>query len=42
MAPSESRVLRIFFAKSRAYLTNSFKISRVKNQVLTLLILRMS
>lgn len=42
MAPAESRVLRIFFAKLRAYLTNGFKISRVRNQVLTLLITKTS
>ena len=42
MAPTESRILRIFFAKSRAYLTNGFKISRVKNQVLALLIFKTS
>lgn len=40
MAPAESRILRIFFAKSRAYLTNGFKISRVRNQVLASLIFK--
>ncbi len=42
MAPAESRVLRILFAKSRAYLTNGFKISRVRNQVIALLISKTS
>ena len=39
MAPAESRVLR---TKSKAYLTNGFKISRVKNHVLTLLVFKPS
>ena len=39
MAPSESWILREnFSAKSKAYLTNGFKISRVKSKVLVLLI----
>ena len=39
MAPAEPRILKI---KSRAYLTNGFKISTVRNQVLTLLFFKTS